>query len=143
MSDTTPSPGLSGSPDTSGSPGLSGPPGASGDLLDGRAFAMVSSTASEVNADEPTRFHYREANGVIWGGYTGDTVIHGRFVGTRDDDRIELTYAHALKAGGRAAGRSTSRIESLPDGRLRLVEEFAFDGDDTPQVSVCEEIRPA
>ncbi|MFC4535460.1 hypothetical protein [Sphaerisporangium dianthi] len=113
------------------------------DLLDGRTFVMVSSTASEVDADEPTRFRYEEANGVIWGGYTGDTVVQGRFVGTRDGDLIELTYAHALKSGARATGRSTSRIETLPDGRLRLVEEFAFDGDDTPQVSVCEEVGTA
>ncbi|RCG30712.1 hypothetical protein DQ384_15090 [Sphaerisporangium album] len=101
---------------------------------------MVSSTASVVDADAPTRFVYEEADGVVWGSYDGDTVIQGRFVGTRDDDRVELSYVHALKAGGRAAGRSSSRIEPLPDGRLRLVEEFQFDGDDTPQVSVCEEV---
>jgi hypothetical protein len=101
---------------------------------------MISSTASVVNAHDPTRFDYKEADGLIWGSYSGDTVSHGRFVGTRDGDRIELTYVHALKAGDRAAGRSSSRIEPLPDGRLRLVEEFQFDGDDTPQVSVCEEV---
>ncbi len=100
---------------------------------------MTSSTASEVG-DDPTRFDYEEADGVVWGSYTGDTVAHGRFVGTRDGDRIELSYVHALKAGGRAAGRSTSRVEPLPDGRLRLVEDFVFDGEDTPQTSVCEEI---
>jgi hypothetical protein len=100
---------------------------------------MISSTASEVSADDPTQFVYEEEDGVIWGSYTGDTVTQGRFVGTRDEDRIELMYVHALKAGGRAAGRSTSRIEPLPDGRLRLVEHFQFDGDDTPQISVCEE----
>ncbi|GII62715.1 hypothetical protein Skr01_28000 [Sphaerisporangium krabiense] len=109
-------------------------------LLNGRRFIMVSSTASEVNAEAPTRFTYEEADGLIWGSYDGDTVIQGRFVGTRDDDRVELSYVHALKAGGRAGGRSSSRIETLPDGRLRLVEEFVFDGDDTPQVSVCEEV---
>ncbi|MEV7966248.1 hypothetical protein AB0O34_09720 [Sphaerisporangium sp. NPDC088356] len=108
-------------------------------LLNGRTFIMISSTASEVNAVDPTRFAYEEADGLIWGSYTGDTVTHGRFVGTRDDDRIEIMYVHGLKAGGRPSGRSTSRIESLPDGRLRLVEEFTFDGDDTPQTSVCEE----
>ncbi|GAA3796929.1 hypothetical protein GCM10022226_15390 [Sphaerisporangium flaviroseum] len=108
-------------------------------LLNGRTFIMISSTASEVSADDPTRFVYEEEDGLIWGGYGGDTVTHGRFVGTREADRVEITYVHALKAGGRAGGRSSSRIESLPDGRLRLIEEFTFDGDDTPQVSVCEE----
>ena len=110
--------------------------------LDGRRFAMVSSTASQVDPDSPTQFVYREADCVIWGSYEGDTVTHGRFVGTRRDDEIELSYVHVTKDGrAPVAGRSTSRIEPLSDGRLRLVEDFQFDGDDTPQVSVCEELR--
>ncbi|MEU0519187.1 hypothetical protein [Streptosporangium sp. NPDC006007] len=108
--------------------------------LNDRRFVMVSSTASVVDPDGPTEFVYREADGVIWGDYTGDTVLHGRFVGTRDADRIELTYVHLLTTGERANGRSSSRIEPLPGGRLRLVEEFRFAGDDTPHVSVCAEI---
>lgn len=102
---------------------------------------MVSSTASAVDPDGPTEFAYRESGGIIWGDYTGDTVVHGRFVGTRDGDRIELTYIHLTKNGDRAGGQSSSRIEALPDGRLNLIEEFQFAGDDTAHVSVCTEIR--
>jgi hypothetical protein len=113
-------------------------------LLNGREFVMVSSTASAVNDADPTRFGYEEADGVVWGRYAGDTVVQGRFVGTRDGDQVELVYIHVLKNGERAGGRSSTRVEALPDGRLRLVETFRFDGDDTPQVSVCEEaVRPA
>ncbi|WP_089207360.1 hypothetical protein [Streptosporangium subroseum] len=111
------------------------------DLLNDRRFVMVSSTASAVDPDGPTEFSYRESGGIIWGDYTGDTVVHGRFVGTRDDDRIELTYVHLTKNGDRVGGQSSSRIEALPDGRLNLVEEFQFAGDDTAHVSVCTEIR--
>jgi hypothetical protein len=110
------------------------------DLLNGRRFVMVSSTASEVDPQGPTEFAYAESGGVIWGDYTGDTVVHGRFVGVRDGDRIELDYVHQLKVGGTAGGHSSSRVESLPDGRLRLVEEFQFAGDDAWHVSVCEEV---
>ncbi|GAA3100431.1 hypothetical protein [Streptosporangium carneum] len=110
------------------------------DLLNDRRFVMVSSTASAVDPDGPTEFAYRESGGIIWGDYTGDTVVHGRFLGTRDADRIELTYVHLLKNGDRAGGQSTSRIETLPDGRLRLVEEFQFAGDDRVHVSVCSEV---
>ncbi|MEV6866479.1 hypothetical protein AB0M44_36485 [Streptosporangium subroseum] len=111
------------------------------DLLNDRRFVMVSSTASAVDPDGPTEFAYRESGGIIWGDYTGDTVVHGHFVGTRDGDRIELTYVHLTKNGDRAGGQSSSRIETLPDGRLNLVEEFQFAGDDTAHVSVCTEIR--
>lgn len=109
--------------------------------LDGRRFAMVSSTASEVDPGAPTRFAYHEADGVIWGGYEGDTVLVGRFAGVRRHDEIELGYVHVGRAGRETVtGHSGSRIEVLPDGRLRLVERFAFDGDDTEHVSVCEEL---
>ncbi|MDA0634511.1 hypothetical protein OUY22_13885 [Nonomuraea sp. MCN248] len=109
-------------------------------LLNGRRFVMVSSTASKVDPEGPTEFEYWEEDGVVWGSYTGDTVTVGRFVGTRKDDRISISYVHALVAGGVAAGRSDSRMEKEPDGRLRLVEEFMFAGDDTPHVSVCTEV---
>ncbi|MCC5578318.1 MULTISPECIES: hypothetical protein [Microtetraspora] len=108
--------------------------------LNDRKFVMVSSTASAVDPDGPTEFVYKEEDGIIWGDYVGDTVVHGHFVGTREADRIELTYIHQLKSGGRAGGRSASRIETLPDGRLHLIEEFQFEGDDTKHVSVCAEV---
>ncbi|GII91920.1 hypothetical protein Ssi02_21510 [Sinosporangium siamense] len=102
---------------------------------------MVSSTASAVNPRTPTEFVYEEQDGVVWGTYTGDTVTIGRFVGTRAGDRLEIDYVHLLKAGGRSGGHSTSRIEPLSDGRLRLVEEFRFAGDDKLHESICDELR--
>ncbi|MGW0809301.1 hypothetical protein [Nonomuraea sp. NPDC002799] len=111
--------------------------------LNGREFVMVSSTASAVDPDSPTEFRYWEADGVVWGDYTGDTVIHGRFVGTRDGDQVTISYVHALKAGGTAGGQSRSRVEAAEGGLLRLVEEFSFDGDDTVHVSVCDEVPAA
>ncbi|TMR89270.1 hypothetical protein EJK15_61670 [Nonomuraea basaltis] len=101
---------------------------------------MVSSTASVVNRNSPTEFLYREADGVVWGSYTGDTVTLGRFVGTRAGDLVSISYAHALKAGGTAGGQSSSRVETGDDGLLRLIEEFTFEGDDTRHVSVCAEV---
>jgi hypothetical protein len=106
--------------------------------LDGRVFDMVSSTASRVDPDAPTRFRYHESAGVIWGDYVGDTVSEGRFVGTRDGDRITVSFVHALVAdGSRVTGAATSRIEEGEAG-LRLVEDFEVDG--MPQVSVCAEV---
>ena len=107
--------------------------------LDGRVFDMVSSTASRVDPDAPTRFRYSEADGVVWGEYTGDTVTDGRFVGTRAGDRLEVSFTHALVAGGaarerhgdvegrgrprRAAPRGGVRGRRQPaDQRLREVE---------------------
>jgi hypothetical protein len=101
---------------------------------------MVSSTASTVDEDAPTRFRYHQDGSLVWGEYLGDTVTQGRFVGTRDGELVSISYVHALKAGGTAGGQSSSRIETADDGLLRLVEEFSFDGDDTVHVSVCREV---
>ena len=107
--------------------------------LDGRTFDMVSSTASRVDPDAPTRFRYSEADGVVWGEYAGDTVTTGRFVGSRSGSRLEVAFVHALVAGGPpVSGTAVSRIERSADG-LRLVEDFEAGGQ--PQVSVCAEVR--
>ena len=106
--------------------------------LDDRVFDLVSSTASRVDPEAPTRFRYHEAAGVLWGDYVGDTVSEGRFVGTRDGDRITVSFVHALVAdGSRVSGTAASRIESGEAG-LRLVEDFEVDG--VPHVSICVEV---
>jgi len=106
--------------------------------LDGLRFAMVSSTASEVDPSSPTIFDYHERDGMIWGEYAGDTGRIGRFVGTRADRRISIRFTHVLAATGVVvSGAAESRIEQHGDG-LRLVEDFRVaDGD---QVSVCAQI---
>lgn len=108
--------------------------------LDGLRFAMVSSTASEVDLSSPTVFDYHERDGLIWGEYEGDTVRIGRFVGAREERRISIRFTHVVAATGEiVSGAADSRIEQYDDG-LRLVEDFrTADGD---QVSVCAEISP-
>ncbi len=106
--------------------------------LDGRVFTMVSSTASRVDPEAPTRFRYHEASGVVWGEYAGDTVSEGRFVGVRTGDRLVVSFVHALvRDGDVVSGSAGSRIE-LADAGMRLVEDFEIDG--VPQVSVCAEV---
>jgi hypothetical protein len=109
--------------------------------LDGREFLLVSSTASRVDPEAPTRFRYHESEGVLWGEYVGDTVSEGRFVGARDGATITVSFVHALVADGtRVRGSARSRIEQGESG-LRLVEEFEVDG--RPQVSICAEVPAA
>jgi hypothetical protein len=106
--------------------------------LDGRRFAMVSSTASAVDPASPTVFDYREADGLVWGEYRGDTVRAGRFVGRRQADRVSIRFVHVVaETGALVDGAAESRIEAHED-RLRLVEEFRTDDGD--QVSVCVEM---
>jgi hypothetical protein len=107
-------------------------------LLDGRTFKLVSSTASAVDADAPSVFHYFERDGVVWGDYTGDTVTTGRFVGTREDDAITVSFVHSLAATGAVVGGTSASTIERDGETLKLVENFEIDG--AAHVSVCVEV---
>ncbi len=105
--------------------------------LDGRSFAMISSTASVVDAQDPTVFRYHERDGLIWGEYGGDTVLTGRFVGSRVADRIDISFGHLVAATGLTArGEAHSLLRRAADGTLELVETFGVDDE---HVSVCRD----
>jgi hypothetical protein len=108
--------------------------------LDRRVFDMVSSTASRVDPDSPTRFTYYEADGVLWGDYAGDTVDVGRFCGTREQDTIDISFVHRGRSGDVVRGSAQSRIERDDAGILTLVEDFVAP-DGSPAVSVCREVQ--
>lgn len=110
--------------------------------LHDRTFTMVSSTTSAVDPDSPSVFRYFEADGMIWGDYTGDTVTIGRFVGTRTGDTIWVSFVHVLAADGSVVtGDGESEIELTDDGLLRLVEHYEMHG--APQLSICVEAPAA
>jgi len=107
--------------------------------LDGRRFKMVSSTTSVVDPEAPSVFEYFERDGAIWGGYEGDTVTFGKFVGTRTADTIWVSFVHVRVADGVVVtGDGESELELTEGGRIRLVEHYEMHGE--PQLSVCEEI---
>ncbi|SKA98315.1 hypothetical protein SAMN06295879_2564 [Agreia bicolorata] len=108
--------------------------------IDDTVFDMVSSTASAVSTTSPSRFHYREDRGVIWGEYTGDTVSVGRFSGYRERDVLHVSFVHLGVDGSTTAGSATSVVSRNLDGVLELTEDFVGpDGGD--HVSVCREVR--
>ena len=107
-------------------------------ILDGKRFVLESSTASEVDPEGPSRFNYREYNGVVWGSYAGDTVTGGRFAGILQDGTLTESFVHEVKiTGATLMGESVTSLGKRADGRLELVEEFVLDG--VPGRSVCVE----
>lgn len=108
-------------------------------LLDDLVFDMVSSTASEVSDESPTRFHYRQDGVLVWGEYTGDTVTQGRMVGRVVGNRIEISFAHALVSDGSVVmGSAVSVAETRADGLIYLLEDFEKDG--AMHQSVCAQV---
>ncbi len=111
------------------------------DSIDGIEFVMISSSGSAVSASSPTRFRYEQSGQMIWGGYIGDTVQIGRFVGRRDGNVVSICFAHKPIDGGDVImGTAQSTVRRGDDGRLYLDEEFEKNGE--PHVSVCVEAAP-
>ena len=108
-------------------------------FLDDLTFDMVSSTASDVSDVAPTRFHYRQEGGLVWGEYTGDTVTAGRMVGRVVGGRVDISFAHALVSDGSVVmGSAVSVAETRDDGLIYLIEVFEKDGQ--THHSVCKQI---
>lgn len=108
--------------------------------LDGVCFEMLSSTTSSVDAVSPTRFNYHEADGVLWGEYTGDTVVEGRFAGVREGDTVRLSYNHRSVNGNLVHGNAVTIISRVPGEGLRLTEFYAS-SDGSPALSFCREVE--
>ena len=110
--------------------------------LDGRRFRAVAEVAGG-DVGPQTEFHYSErADGVIHARYAGGAVRLGFLVGTRAGATLRFRYAQLLEDGATATGHCESRIEELPDGRLRLHETWGWDSRDGSGTSVVEEPRP-
>ena len=108
--------------------------------LDGRVFRAVGDVAGG-DVGPQTQFEYVEGDdGVIHARYAGGPVRLGFLVGTRAGDSLRFRYAQLLEDGRTATGHCESRIEELPDGRLRLHETWAWDSQPGSGTSVVEEI---
>jgi hypothetical protein len=106
--------------------------------LDGRVFRGAEmSEAGE--ASVATLFEYHEGDGVIWARYEGGAVRLGFLVGTRDGDRLEFRYSQLNGNGETSNGRCSTRISVLQDGRLRLVEDWAWESKPGAGTSAVEE----
>ncbi|MFE2411673.1 hypothetical protein ACFXDE_25310 [Kitasatospora sp. NPDC059408] len=85
--------------------------------------------------------HYHQLGDLVWAEFRGGKVLTGRLVGTcGPDGALRLAYCQVLSDGGVVAGECTSKPERLPDGRLRLREEWRR-SDGSSGVSHIEEVR--
>lgn len=90
-----------------------------------------------------TTFHYRHRGDLVWATYSGGSVRFGTLLAKADAaGNLEMRYQHIATDGGFKSGRCRSRPEHLPDGRLRLHEEWQWtDGAEGRGASVVEEVH--
>ena len=108
---------------------------------EGRRFRSVGdSETGEVGPE--TVFDYSQDGDVVSATYGGRGVRSGVLIATVDNEgNLDARYAHVNASGDLMTGECRTTPEALPDGRLRLHEEWRWtSGDGSSGRSVVEEI---
>lgn len=107
----------------------------------GRRFRSVENSASGEVSPE-TVFAYSQDGDVVSATYGGGGVRSGVLIAKVDNQsNLDARYAHVNASGGLMTGECRTTPEVLPDGRLRLHEEWRWtSGDGSSGRSVVEEI---
>jgi hypothetical protein len=108
---------------------------------EGRRFRSVgNSETGEVGPE--TVFDYSQDGDVVSATYGGGGVRSGFLIATADGEgNLDARYAHVNASGELMTGECRTTPERLPDGRLRLHEEWRWtSGDGSSGRSIVEEI---
>ena len=107
----------------------------------GKQFRPASQTANSETSAE-TVFHYQQEGQILTAQYQGGNIVQGQLIGLVDaQGQIEMRYQQVNTAGELMTGRCTSTPEQLPNGKLRLHEQWQWtSGDQSSGSSVLEEI---
>ena len=108
--------------------------------LEGKRF-HTSEMDDQGEASAETIFDYHEEGDLIWARYQGGAVRLGFLVGTRSGDQLDFRYSQLSETGETSTGHCLTTISTLPDGRIRLSEEWSWESKPGSGTSVTEEIR--
>lgn len=106
-----------------------------------KKFVSLENTSNgEVSAK--TLFHYRQEGHIVTGTYSGGQIIQGMLIGiVMEDGSLEFRYNHVNKQNELRGGFCRSSPEILPDGRIRLHENWEWmDAERTAGSSIIEEV---
>jgi hypothetical protein len=91
-----------------------------------RLTMFVSTTAATGVVSGETRLNFEQRGERVWARYAGGKVVHGWLVGRWIANSLHFRYAQIEDPHTIHAGHSTCDVQRLPDGRLRLIEHFAW-----------------
>ena len=96
--------------------------------------------SGDLNPD--TRFYYFQEGNTVWGTIDGGCLIRGSLIAKSDEDGcLDMVWQYLSSTGEFICGNCRSTPELLPDGRIRLHEEWEITtGPDVKGSSVIEEI---
>jgi hypothetical protein len=105
---------------------------------DGRTFRAATGRAGD---DVPVA-HYHQDGNLVWAEFAGGNVRRGSLTGVcAEDGTLELSYCMVLDDNAVVSGRCASKADRLPDGRIRVHEEWTrFTPGPDSGVSQLEEV---
>jgi len=109
-----------------------------------RCFRSVSN-ASDGDVGVETEFRYRQDGDLVWGTYSGGQVRFGTLLAiVSPEGPLAMRYQHLTTTGEFKAGKCSSTPELLPDGRVRLHEQWSWTAGGTGSgTSIVEEVARA
>src|SRR5437763_1748011 len=106
-----------------------------------KKFRLISNSESG-ETSEQTIFHYKQNGNILTCEYFGGKIIKGQLIGLVDDNgNINMRYHQINDQGQLMTGICRSKPEILPNGKIRLHEDWQWtSGDNSNGHSVIEEI---
>ena len=106
-----------------------------------RVFIPSGQTSNSETSRE-TVFNYCQSGNIVTCTYSGGQIVSGHLIGLVDDKgNIDMRYHQINMRGELMTGICRSTPEVLPDGRIRLHEDWQWtSGDQSNGRSILEEI---
>jgi hypothetical protein len=102
---------------------------------------FVSSTDERGVVGQGTRLRFLQKGSRVMARYNGGAVSRGCLVGTLSGSQLLFRFAQVETSGDIHGGRSVCEVDRLPDGRIRIVEHFAWRTRPGSGTNVFEEIH--
>lgn len=106
-----------------------------------RFFQVVTSSANG-EVSNKTIFHYRHEGNILTSEYSGEKIRKGFLIGlVAESGKIDMRYQHINDKNEIMTGTCFSTPEVLPNGKIRLHENWQWtSGDRSEGTSVIEEV---
>jgi hypothetical protein len=105
-----------------------------------KTFRPISNTENGETSNE-TVFLYQQVGNILTSDYSGGKIIKGHLIGLVDEHgAIEMRYHQVNEKGELMTGICNSTPEILPNGKIRLHENWEWtSGDKSKGQSIIEE----
>lgn len=110
--------------------------------LDGLTM-FVSSTAATGVVSAQTRLHFAQRGERVCARYAGGSVSHGWLVGWCAGSTLRFRYAQCEDGRSIHGGESVCDVQQLSDGRVRIIEHFAWSTRPGSSINVFDELPRA